>query len=453
MDTLDHQLPVALRRTVTTRQMRVGAGVLAALPSALQQALPADTYVIIADANTWAAAGEQVAARLAGAGLATASPLILQEAPKVQPRVETARTLAESLRGGTAAPVAVGAGVINDLVKYAASLAEQPYACVPTAASMDGYAASGAALRDGGFKRTFACPAPAAVIADLDVIATAPVDMAAWGYGDLAGKLVAGADWVVADALGAEALNAGPFALVQDNLAAWLKQPDAIRRGDRGALEGLVRGLLTAGLAMQAHGNSRPASGSDHQFAHLWEMEELAVDGVPVSHGACVGVGCLSMLAAYEWLLRQDMAVITPATLAARLPSPEALRDEVATAFHIPFMAANAETETLAKASDAAAAERRLKTLQACWPTLAARLRRMLPQAADVRQWLQAVGAPASATAIGVAPQKHAADYRRARLIRRRYTALDLLHELGWLDAAVNSLFDSSGFWGQPHTA
>src|SRR5213079_512375 len=67
------------------------------------------------------------------------------------------------------------------------------YVCVPTAASMDGYAASGAALRDGGFKRTFACSAPVAIVADLDVIARAPAAMAAWGYGDLVGKLVAGA--------------------------------------------------------------------------------------------------------------------------------------------------------------------------------------------------------------------------------------------------------------------
>ena len=43
--------------------------------------------------------------------------------------------------------------------------------------------------------------------------------MGAWGYGDLVGKLVAGVDWIVADALGEEALNPGPFAMVQDNLA------------------------------------------------------------------------------------------------------------------------------------------------------------------------------------------------------------------------------------------
>src|SRR6185436_10767006 len=198
----------------------------------------------------------------------------------------------------------VGSGVINDLVKHAAEMAGTPYVSVPTAASMDGYAASGAALRDGGFKRTFACPAPVAIVADLDVIARAPAFMGAWGYGDLVGKLVAGADWIVADALDEEAMNPGPFAMVQDNLSAWLGQPSGVRQRDRAALAGLMRGLVMAGLAMQAHGNSRPASGSDHLFAHLWEMEGLAIDGQPVSHGACVGIGCLTMLHLYEWLQR-----------------------------------------------------------------------------------------------------------------------------------------------------
>jgi glycerol-1-phosphate dehydrogenase [NAD(P)+] len=312
---------------------------------------------------------------------------------------------------------------------------------------MDGYAASGAALRDDGFKRTFACAAPVAIVADLAVIATAPPVMAGWGYGDLVGKLVAGADWIVADALGVEALNPGPFGMVQNNLAAWLGEPAGVRRGDRAALDGLVRGLIMAGLAMQAHGNSRPASGSDHQFAHLWEMEEVAVGGVPVSHGACVGIGCLSMLAAYEWLLRQDLSRIAPAELAARAPSAAALRAEVAASFPLSFMAANAEVEAVAKAASPQGVETRLRRLQASWPRIAGRLQQSLPTAATVRRWLEAAGAASSPAAIGISALKHARDYKRARLIRRRFTGLDVLHELGWLDAMVSDLFGANGFW------
>ena len=444
---MDGHLSAAVRSAATTRDVRIAAGNLGSLPAVLRQTAPAARYVVVADDQTWKVAGRRVASLLAAEGLAACEPVMLTGEPRVKPSAETARALATTIRSGAALPIAVGAGVINDLVKYAAELAGTPYVCVPTAASMDGYAASGAALRDDGFKRTFACAAPVAIVADLAVVATAPAVMAGWGYGDLVGKLVAGADWIMADALGVEALNPGPFGMVQNNLAAWLGEPAGVRRGERPALDGLMRGLIMAGLAMQAHGNSRPASGSDHQFAHLWEMEEVAVGGVPVAHGACVGVGCLSMLAAYEWLLRHDLTGIAPAELAARTASPAVLRAEVAASFPLSFMAANAEVEAVAKAATPPVVEARLRRLQESWPQLSDRLRQCLPEAKTVRRWLNSAGAPSSTEAIGISGAKHARDYKRARLIRRRFTGLDVLHELGWLDAMVGDLFGASGFW------
>lgn len=446
MDQEDKLLSL-LPAAATTRDLVIAVGGLAALPAVLRRIAVGRRLVLVADDNTWSAAGERATSLLAAEKFVTLDPMRLAGRPRVKPDAAIARELAIALRDNGALPIAVGAGVINDLVKYAAELAGTAYVCVPTAASMDGYAASGAALRDQGFKRTFACAAPVAVVADLDVVATAPAAMAGWGYGDLSGKLIAGADWLLADALGVEALNPGPFALVQDNLADWLADPAELRRGDRAALGRLMRGLVTSGLAMQAHGNSRPASGSDHQFAHLWEMEDLAVGGLPVSHGVCVGIGCLSMLAAYEWLLRQDVSRIVPSECAAALPSGAVLKAEIAAAFPLAFMSANAELETSAKDSDPQRVENRLVALQEAWPRLAAQLRLRLPSPHEVRRWLDAAGAPSHAAAIGVPPQRHAADYGRARLIRRRYTALDLLHELGWLKPAVADLFGPHGFW------
>jgi glycerol-1-phosphate dehydrogenase [NAD(P)+] len=447
MNGLDTELSRALAAASTTRDVTIAAGSLGLLPAVLRRTARAARYVVVADDNTWGAAGRQASQAIEAAGLALADPVVLSEKPRVKATAETARELAERIGAASALPVAVGSGVINDLVKYAAELAGKPYVCVPTAASMDGYAASGAALREGGFKRTLACAAPVAVVADLDVIASAPAVMGAWGYGDLVGKLVAGVDWIVADALGEEPLDPGPFAMVQDNLSAWLRHPAGVRERDRNALDGLMRGLLMAGLAMQAHGNSRPASGSDHQFAHLWEMEELALDGQPVSHGACVGVGCVSMVAVYEWLLHQDLTAIDPARLASRAPSKAALKAEIAGAFPLPFMAANAATETLAKVSPALRIQRRLGALKENWRGLRRTLHERLPQASTVRQWLDTVGGPSTAAALGVAREKHARDHARARLIRRRFTGLDVLHDLGWLDRAVCELFAPGGFW------
>jgi glycerol-1-phosphate dehydrogenase [NAD(P)+] len=447
MDGLDLQLSRALSAASTTRDVSIAAGSLALLPAVLRRTAPAARYVLVADDNSWTVAGVQAGQQLAAAGLAMVEPIVLTEKPRVKASAETARELARRIAGEKACPVAIGSGVINDLVKYAAELAGTPYVCVPTAASMDGYAASGAALREGGFKRTLHCAAPVAIVADLCVIASAPKVMGAWGYGDLVGKLVAGVDWVIADALDEETLNPGPFAMVQGNLSAWLRNPAGVRDRDRAALDGLMRGLVMSGLAMQAHGNSRPASGSDHQFAHLWEMEGLAIDGQPVSHGACVGIGCVSMIAAYEWLLHRDMRAIDPAGLAARAPSAAELKAEIAASFPLPFMATNAEAETMAKAVPAEHIERRLSILKKDWREIAATLHRRLPQAATVQQWLDTVGGPSNAAAIGISRDKHARDHARARLIRRRFTGLDVLHDLGWLGTAVHELFAPGGFW------
>jgi glycerol-1-phosphate dehydrogenase [NAD(P)+] len=92
-------------------------------------------------------------------------------------------------------------------VKYAAFRLDRPYLCVATAASMDGYSSAGAPLVDDGFKKTIACRPPRAILADLAVIRAAPPAMAGWGYGDLAGKVPAGGDWLLADALGIEPLD------------------------------------------------------------------------------------------------------------------------------------------------------------------------------------------------------------------------------------------------------
>jgi glycerol-1-phosphate dehydrogenase [NAD(P)+] len=199
-------------------------------------------------------------------------------------------------------PVAVGSGTINDLTKVASHLNNRQYMVVGTAASMDGYSAYGASITTAGSKDTVDCPAPKVVLADLGVIAKAPKVMNAWGYGDLLAKVVAGADWMLADAAGAEAIIPVAWEFVQDPLRSWVGSPDAIAGSEIGALHHLVNGLLMSGLAMQVTLSSRPASGAEHQFSHLWDMQHHTFNGVAPSHGFKVGIGVLASLALQEYL-------------------------------------------------------------------------------------------------------------------------------------------------------
>jgi glycerol-1-phosphate dehydrogenase [NAD(P)+] len=441
-------LKAALRDASVTKEVVVAHAAARATPDVLVRAVPGAHWMLVADDTTWDIAGAAVQALLEARGVAVAAPLVLPARPRLKPRASASESIAHQLAAQGLTPLAVGSGVVNDLVKHAAALAGKPYACIATAASMDGYAASGAALLDDeGFKRTLACAPPVAVLADLDVLGAAPARMTAWGYGDLAGKTVAGADWLLADALGVEPLSQRPYDMVQAHLHEWLGAPERLAVHEPRALGDLLSGLLVSGFAMQAHGNSRPASGSDHQFSHLWEMENLHIGGEPAAHGACVGMGCVAMLALYEWLRGQPVAALAEA--AAQVPErfdDAALAREIDTAFARDEFRSAAREEMKAKRAVGGRRARAARFVDV-WPGLRTALARQLIGARDMQQRLRAIGGAADPRDLGIGLAKLAADHRRARLIRRRYTVLDLLDDLGWLDRAVAELFAPGGFW------
>ncbi len=425
----------ALARSSLIEAIEIDAGAIDHAPALVARHLDAASVLVVADDNTWQAAGERLAGALGDAGIGVET-LRFPGAPRLEDRLEHGETTRARIEAGDAVPVAVGSGVVNDLVKYGAFRAGRPYACVATAASMDGYASAGSPLLDRGFKHTIPCAPPRVIVADLDVIRAAPPAMTAWGYGDLAGKVPAGGDWIIADALGVEPLDDVAWPLVQDNLRGWLAEPEALAAGDRGATAGLFAGLVLTGLAMELHGSSRPASGADHQIAHLWEMDGVRDGAEPASHGALVGIGALTVLALQAWLCRRTFDDLDPERVAARRPSFGAVRAEIERTF-APAIAARAVEETRAKHVEGAALAERLARLAERWPALRARLDAQLMPVEALRRALEAVGARTDPDAFGIDRAYLRASIRRAAFIRRRYTVLDLLDELGLLEEAI----------------
>jgi glycerol-1-phosphate dehydrogenase [NAD(P)+] len=444
----EERIRAALRDATDTRHVAIGPGVLDGVAEVFDRCFGDRPAVVVADEHTWRVAGDRVQRRLAAAGRATVAPYRFPPGTFVAADYANVALLRDALAAHHAVPVMVGSGSLNDLVKRAAHELGRPYLSVATAASMDGYTAFGAAITRDGYKQTMACPAPRALVADLEVLATAPPEMTASGYGDLLGKVPAGADWLVADALGVEPVDPGVWALVQGPLPEAVGSPAALAAGDRGALARLTEGLVLSGLAMQAHASSRPGSGAEHQFSHLWEMEGLGRDRQPpLSHGFKVGVGTVAVAALYEQVLRRDLDRLDVAALRAAWPSPEAVRAAVRAAHTTPGLDAAAVEESMAKYVDADRLGERLGLLGDRWPALRRRLAEQLLPAAELRDRLAAAGCPTTPEELGLPRAALRDSYRRARMIRRRYTVLDLAAETGILDQCVDALFAPGGFW------
>ena len=149
------------------------------------------SLLIVADENTFAAAGDKTLAAIAGRH---SRSVIFPGSPILIPNEDAIARITQEL-SGIDLIIGIGSGVIQDLCKYVSFYHRIPYFIVATAPSMDGYASTGAAMILDGMKVTVSANVPAAIIADTAVLKNAPMDMIQAGYGDIVGKYSALNDW------------------------------------------------------------------------------------------------------------------------------------------------------------------------------------------------------------------------------------------------------------------
>ena len=187
----------------------------------------------------------------------------------------------------------VGAGAMNDLGKFVAHEAGLPYISVATAPSMDGYMAPISALLIGGVKVTYDTKAPDGVIADLDVLAGAPMSLVSAGFADVVGKLTSLRDWELARVLFGEYWCRAVSDHVEGIASRLFAAAGALAERSHDSVRLLMEGLLEAGISVFHVGSSRPTSGSEHLVSHYVEMRRFNEGGRPPAHGHVVGFGML----------------------------------------------------------------------------------------------------------------------------------------------------------------
>ncbi len=203
--------------------------------------------------------------------------------------------------------IAVGSGTVHDIVRYCAYEKGIDFVSCPTAASVDGFCSSVAAMTWKGYKKTLTAVAPKIVVADLNVITKAPTRLARSGFGDMVGKYIALSDWRISTLLTGEYFCQKIYDITESATKKILDSAKGIVNGDTGAYEALTVGLLLSGLAMQLLGNSRCASGAEHHISHLIEMrpEPLGLSSDAL-HGEKVGVGSLIAIGEYHRIAELD---------------------------------------------------------------------------------------------------------------------------------------------------
>ena len=436
----------ALSIATDTKVFEMGRGVSGKAPEVFKACFPGKEAMIVADVHTWPVLGEKVHRLFVEAGIPVSCDIIQEEEFHAEwAYVERVDALLDAHPGTIL--VSVGSGVINDLCKLSSHHHGQSYLTLPTAASVDGYTSFGASITDQGLKQTFECPAPVAVVADIDVIAAAPKEMTAAGYADLAAKVPCGAEWMIADLFGTEPIHPAAWHVLQDVLDEMLADPEGVAAGDPDAIALLFEGLTYSGFAMQAARSSRPASCTDHLFSHYLDMTAHRYKGKLQSHGFQVAIGTLTMCAFFDAFLKMDLSTLDVDACAEAWPSlaeEQARARKVFEGFVDPELGVR---EITRKYGDKETVRQQLAKVRDNWPALKAQYRAQVWPFEKMRAAFATVGAPTDPSDIGVSRQMLRDMVPFTQLMRYRINLLDLAKRARIYDTLVEDVFGPGGAW------
>lgn len=205
-------------------------------------------------------------------------------------RIEDIIELAFSIDVKAQAIVGIGGGKVIDAAKYAAYLRKLPLISVPTSASSDGFSSASASLLVEGRRTSVPARMAYGIIADTQVIKSAPEKFLYSGIGDMVSKITALYDWVYEDENGYAVLNDFAVMIAKKAVNSFVRTPFESIQDDL-FLRELLDSLAMSGVANEIAGSSAPTSGSEHLISHALDktLEH------PQLHGIQVGVATYLM--------------------------------------------------------------------------------------------------------------------------------------------------------------
>jgi len=306
-------------------------------------------------------------------------------------RIEQVREI-EALCGDVEGIISIGTGSLNDLCRVSSFEKKLDFCIFATAPSMDGFASDTAPIVENNFKTSWFVAQPRIIIADTAILAKAPLELKAAGFGDMVAKYLGILEWKLANILIGEYYCDAIANLTLSAVAKMVALADKVTAEDEETAGAIMEALVMSGIAMKLAGCSRPASGAEHVLSHYLECYKLARGIWPEFHGKKVGVATLILNRVYR-------------NLAERVTTVEPSAD-------------NTDWEKVYAAFDASQVEevRKLNTptitdkvepakLAAAWSEIRQMIFDMLPENDKLLSMMKAAGCAVTTEEINVSPE------------------------------------------------
>ncbi len=328
--------------------------------------------------------------------------------------------------------LAVGSGVINDIAKILSNLKGCPYVIVASAPSMDGYASATSSVAMDGVKVSLNSKSPDIIIGDTDFLKNAPIKMLKSGLGDMIAKYVSICEWRISNIITGEYYCEAIADLIRNSLKKCIDNADKLLQRDEQAVETVFEALVQAGLAMSYAGISRPASGIEHYFSHVWDMRGLEFGSATDFHGIQCSIGTVYALKLYEYIREVK-------------PNREKAMNYVS-AFEFDkwsddlraFIGKGADTmilmESKDKKYDIANHLSRYNVIEEKWNDILCVIKEELPESKEIVSLLKSLDMPTTCEELGIKKEDLFMTFKATKDIRYKYVLSHLAWDLGILD-------------------
>ena len=409
----------------------VGKDLIRQIPKYIQARNLGTHCVLVADNNTYEIAGRQVERTLITAGFSVI-PCVITREHAMDPDEQACGEVLLSIQPETQFLISVGSGSITDTVRVNATRTKLPFVCVGTAPSMDGYTSVVAPLLLRGVKIHRAGVCPEIIVCDLDILRTAPLSMVQSGVGDVLGKYIARADWIIGSIINGESYCPVCGQIVLDAVNQLMENVGEIRQRTEKGIRILIEALLLAGVTIMIVGHTRAVASAEHNIAHYWEMMQLKRGHHPPAHGTSVGVATLLCWPLFLRFAKEDLSHLDTEKIKARRLS----REDRIKWMHFAYGEEAANAIIKDNPGDFLTWEEQLQRIQAAQKNLE-KLREVilsLPTMERIQNAMEELGSPLTPEAIDIDPPLLNVSMHCAKDYRTRYTLFKLIDECGLMD-------------------
>ena len=169
-----------------------------------------------------------------------------------------------------------------------------------TAPSMDGFASATSSMTRSGLKTSLPSRNADYIIGDTNILCNAPLHMLRSGLGDMIAKYVSICEWRISHIITGEYYCEKIADLVRYSLKKCIDNSQGLIKRDKEAVLAVFEGLVICGAAMTYAGLSRPASGVEHYFSHIWDMRGVEFNTSVDLHGIQCALGTLIISGMYK---------------------------------------------------------------------------------------------------------------------------------------------------------